>query len=85
MRLKLRIGALLRARNMTAADLAAQAGISRTTANAIAGGFQRRVDFEVIEKIAKALDVRPLELFEEEADDRGNSRRATSPSVGASW
>jgi transcriptional regulator with XRE-family HTH domain len=73
MELRLRIGAILRQQKMTTSQLAERAGISRTTANALAGGFQRRVDFEVIRRVADALGVRPLELFEEVEPD-ANSR-----------
>jgi DNA-binding Xre family transcriptional regulator len=74
MELKLKIGQLLRERNMTVTELAARAGIARATARSLAGGFQDRVDLPVLQKVADALGVRPLELFEEVEDTPGKAR-----------
>jgi len=50
-------------------ELAKQAGLSINTVKSIAQGKQRRVDFPVLEKIAKIMDVNPLELLKETDDD----------------
>lgn len=65
MELRLNIGTLLRQRHLTTADLAARAKISRTTAMSLAGGWQQRIDLDVIARVAAALGVGPLALFEE--------------------
>lgn len=71
MRLKLRVGALMRERNMSVADLAEKAGVATNTARALQRGVNTRLDVDVLSKIAKALGVRPLELFEETDEPLG--------------
>lgn len=85
MRLKLKIGALMRDKNMRVSELAKAAGITEKTARDLMRGVQTRVDLPILERVATALGVRPLELFEEEDDSRGNSRRATSQAVSIGW
>ena len=72
MQLKLRIGVLMKERNMKVADLARDADIAINTARALSRGVNERVDLAVLERVAKVLGVRPLELFEEVEGDRGN-------------
>lgn len=49
--------------------LAKHTGLSLNTIKSIAQGKQRRIDFEVLEKIADYLNISPLELLGEEHDD----------------
>jgi DNA-binding Xre family transcriptional regulator len=57
---------VLREKGIAEVDLARAANISANTARALARrGGQRRIDLNVLEAIARVLDVRPLELLEE--------------------
>jgi DNA-binding Xre family transcriptional regulator len=71
MRLKLRVGVLMRERGMTVADLARDAGIATNTARALARGMNTRLDLDVLTKVAAALKVRPMEIFEETDEPMG--------------
>ncbi|NJP06685.1 MAG: helix-turn-helix transcriptional regulator [Chloroflexaceae bacterium] len=66
--LRLRIGEILRERGISTRDLADRASIAVATARALALGENERVDMPVIERVAAALNVRPLELFKEIED-----------------
>jgi transcriptional regulator with XRE-family HTH domain len=72
MQLKLRVGALMKERQLTVNQLAELANIAPNTARALYRGVNERVDLAVLERVAKALGVRPLELFEEVEGERGN-------------
>lgn len=72
MYIRLRVGTLMRERGMTVPQLAEQAGIAINTARSLYRGVNERVDFVVLERVAKALGVRPLELFEEVEGERGH-------------
>lgn len=65
MQLRLKIGALARERGLSEYDLWKSTGLARNTVRALMRGVNTRVDLVVLEKIAAALSVRPLELFEE--------------------
>ncbi len=65
MRLKLRVGALMTEREMTEKQLSERAKIARNTARSLQRGTNTRVDLQVLEKVATALAVPPLELFEQ--------------------
>lgn len=78
MYLKLRVGKLMRDRQISEADLSKQAGVARNTVRALARNANTRVDFEVLEKVARVLGVRPMELFEETETPRGNRALATA-------
>lgn len=71
MRIKVRLAALMKERNMNENELNKRTGVARNTIRAMARDANTRVDFEVVEKIAAALGVRPLELFEETETPRG--------------
>lgn len=71
MRLKLRVGTLMRERDMSVADLAERAGVATNTARALSRGVNTRLDLDVLTKIARALNVRPMELFEETDEPLG--------------
>jgi DNA-binding Xre family transcriptional regulator len=65
MYLRLRIGTLARERNISEHDLWKSTGLARNTVRSLMRGVNTRVDLIVLERIATALGVRPLELFEE--------------------
>jgi DNA-binding Xre family transcriptional regulator len=74
-RVRLRLGAELQQRNIPPVELARRAGIAANTARALARGRARQLDLVVLERIAAALDMNPLDLlevfeFEEEEEDR---------------
>lgn len=71
MRLKLRVGALMKERGMSVAELAEKAGIATNTARALQRGVNTRLDVEVLSRVAAALGVRPLEIFEETDEPLG--------------
>jgi DNA-binding Xre family transcriptional regulator len=66
MKLKLRVGQLMRERNMSERELSERTGLARNTVRAIMRGVNTRVDLEVLNKISEALGVHPAELFEYE-------------------
>lgn len=74
MRLRLRVGATMRERGMSIADLAKAADIAPNTARALYRGVNERVDLVVLSKVAAALGVRPIELFEETEEQPGQKR-----------
>jgi DNA-binding Xre family transcriptional regulator len=53
----------------SASELARLAGLSVNTVKSIAQGKQRRIDFQVIEKLAELMDMNPLDLLKEADDD----------------
>ncbi len=71
MRLKLRVGTLMKERGMSVADLAREADVATNTARALQRGVNTRLDLDVLSRIAKALGVRPLELLEETDEPLG--------------
>lgn len=50
-------------------ELARKTGLSINTVKSIAQGKQRRVDFEVLEKLAQTLELNPMDLLKEADDD----------------
>jgi DNA-binding Xre family transcriptional regulator len=60
---RLRVGELLRERNMSSADLSEKAKIAPLTARNLAKGRTERVDLVVMGKICEVLDVAPGDLF----------------------
>jgi putative transcriptional regulator len=72
MYLRLRIGKLMKDQNVGEAELAERAKVARNTVRSLARNANTRVDFAVLERIAAALGVRPLELLEETETARGN-------------
>lgn len=55
--LSLRVKELREAKGMTQAELAERAGIRRATLSAIENGQTTGIDFDVLERLARALDV----------------------------
>jgi DNA-binding Xre family transcriptional regulator len=85
-RLRLRLGKILHRRGMPAAELARRAGIAANTARSLAWhGGGRRFDLDIIESIAHALEMSPLDLFEvyEDEEKEGEEPNMTSPAVVA--
>lgn len=71
MRLKSRLAAVMREKNIKEGELAEKAKVRRNTVRALARDANTRIDLIVVEKIAAALGVRPMELFEETEAPRG--------------
>lgn len=65
MKLRLRIGEVMDAKRMTVYRVAKDSGVAINTVRSLKMGDNRRVDFDTIEKVARALDVNPLELIEQ--------------------
>ena len=57
--LSLRIKEIRKAKDWTQAELAEKAGVRRATVNRIENARVKAIDLEVLEKLAKALDVDP--------------------------
>lgn len=60
---RLRIGELLRERNMSSLELSEKAKIAPLTARNLAKGRTERVDLDVMGKVCEALNVAPGDLF----------------------
>ncbi len=77
MYLRVRLGAIMKERGLSEKELhdltADKTGkkIARNTIRALMRDSAVRVDFGTIERIAAALGVRPMELFEETEKPRG--------------
>lgn len=71
MRIRSRLAALMREKDIKEGALAEKAGVRRNTVRSMARDANTRVDLIVVEKIAAALGVRPMELFEETETPRG--------------
>lgn len=79
MRIKIKLAALMKERNMSEAQLAERAEVARNTVRSLMRDANTRVDFIVLERIAVALGVRPLELMEETDQPRGPVRLVALP------
>lgn len=79
MRIKSRLAALMREKDIKEGELAEKANVRRNTVRALARDANTRIDLVVVEKIAAALGVRPLELLEETEEPRGP--RVPAPAV----
>lgn len=71
MYLKLKVGELMRERNISEAEMAKRADLARNTVRALMRGAVARVDLNTLESIAAVLGVRPLQLFEETEERPG--------------
>lgn len=71
MRVKSKLGALMREKGIKEGELAEKAGVRRNTVRGLMRDANTRIDLIVVEKIAAALGVRPLDLLEETDDPRG--------------
>jgi transcriptional regulator with XRE-family HTH domain len=70
--LRLRVAELRDAKGWTQAELAEKAGVSRATVNRIESDTNRRIDFDVLEKLAGAFGVEAGRLI---VEDSPRSRR----------
>lgn len=68
-KVRLRVGKLMNAKGMTIQDLADQADIAYNTARGMYHGITTRIDLPVLERVAQALGVSPLELLEQSEED----------------
>lgn len=75
LKLKLRVGDLMRERDITERDMWLKTKVARGSVRSMMRGTNTRVDIKTLEKIADALDVRPMELFEEIEGEPGQKRR----------
>ncbi len=79
MRIKSRLAAVMREKNVKEGDLATRAGVRRNTVRALARDANTRIDLVVLEKIATALGVHPMSLLEETDEPRGPMSAAMVP------
>lgn len=79
MYLKLKVGALMRDKNISEKEMSERADLARNTVRALMRGSVARVDLGTLEKIAGVLGVRPLELFEETEEKPGRLALAGMP------
>jgi transcriptional regulator with XRE-family HTH domain len=68
--LRIQLKQLREAHGLTQAELAERANVARATINRIETGRQRRVDLDVLEKVAAALGVSPGLLIAEDGPRR---------------
>jgi len=71
--IRLRVGELRTARGWTQDQLAQRAGVSRVTISRIESDENRRIDYDVLEKLADALDVDAGYLIVHEREQRRKS------------
>lgn len=85
LRLRLRVGELMREKGISEAVLADKANVTRNTVRYMQRGATTRVDLPILDRIAEALGVRPMELFEEfvETERVGNRVPALVASFAA--
>lgn len=69
--LKLRVGALMKERNISEREMHDRTGIARNSIRALMRGTNTRVDLPALEKIARELGVSPMDLFEATDELRG--------------
>ncbi len=70
MRIRSRLGALMREKGIKEGELAELAHVQRNTIRGLARDANTRIDLPALEKIAAALGVRPMELLEETEEPR---------------
>lgn len=76
--LKLRIGALMKERNMSEKDMYDRTGIARNSIRGLMRGTNTRIDLFTLERIARELGVSPKDLFEVTDEQRGAQLTARS-------
>lgn len=67
-KVRLRVGEILKEKNMTITDFAELAHIAPGTARMLAKGNTERVDLFTMAKICDALGIKPGDLFVQEED-----------------
>jgi transcriptional regulator with XRE-family HTH domain len=70
MRIKLRIGKLMKEKNISVKELAESADIAQNTARSLYHGITTRIDLPILDRVAKVLGVSQLELFELTEEER---------------
>lgn len=61
---RLRIDEILVERRIKQKDFAAKAGLSQNTVSSLVNNGVRQIQLETIEKVCRALDVKPGDLFQ---------------------
>jgi transcriptional regulator with XRE-family HTH domain len=69
--IRLRVAELRQAKGWTQKELADRAGISRQTVIRVENDTNRRLDYDVLEKLAEAFAVDPAYLIVSESRKRG--------------
>jgi transcriptional regulator with XRE-family HTH domain len=64
MRIRLRVGKLMKEKGVSIKELAEQANIAPNTARGLYYGITTRIDLPILDRVAKVLGVSQLELFE---------------------
>lgn len=72
MYIRLRLGALMKEKGISEKQLHERTNIARNTIRSLSRNANTRVDFDILERLARELGVRPLELLEETETARGN-------------
>jgi DNA-binding Xre family transcriptional regulator len=65
LKLKLRVGDLMKERNISEREMWERSKVARNSVRALMRGHVTRLDVKSLERIADVLEVRPVELFEE--------------------
>lgn len=71
--IRLRVAELRKAKGWTQKELADRAGISRLTVIRVESDANRRLDYDVLEKLAEAFAVDPAFLIVSEVRSRGRA------------
>jgi len=75
MKLRLRVGQIMREKGVSIRELAEQADISPNTAKGLYYGITTRVDFPILDRVALALGVTPLDLLEQTEEEARRARQ----------
>jgi DNA-binding Xre family transcriptional regulator len=78
MKLRLRVGKLMKEKGVSIKELAERADIAQNTARGLYYGITTRIDLPILDRVAKALEVSQLDLFELTEEDRRALRLATA-------
>ena len=70
MRLRLRVGKLMREKGVSIKELSERADIAQNTARGFYHNITARVDLPVLDRVARALGVQPIDLFEQTEEAR---------------
>lgn len=72
---RLRLKELRESRNLTQVELSDLSGVRRAAISELEAGKRQRVDLDILERLAEALDVEPGALFVREKAVRKATRR----------
>ena len=70
MRLRLRVGKLMKEKGVSIKELAERGNIAQNTARSLYYGYTTRVDLPILDRVAKVLEVSQLDLFELTEEER---------------